>query len=71
MCADHEQRVRELAASVEQELPFAGFRVASGLLAEACRQARDDVPFVRGVLTLVLLAYVRELELAPYIASRN
>ena len=66
-----EADVRELASSVEQELPFDGFRVASGLLAEACRQAREDVPFVRGVLTLVLLAYVRELELAPYIGSRN
>jgi hypothetical protein len=45
--------------------------VASELLAEVCLQAREDVSFVRGVLTLVLLAYVRELELAPYIASRN
>jgi hypothetical protein len=49
----------------------AGFRIASELLGEACRHVREDVSFARNVLTLVLLAYVRELELAPYIASRN
>jgi hypothetical protein len=71
MRSEHEERVRELSASVERELPFAGFRVASELLAEACRATREDLQFLRGVLTLVLYAYVRELELAPYVASRN
>lgn len=71
MCADHEQRFREFAATVERELPFAGFGMASRRLAEACRLTREDLQFVRAALTLLLLTCVRGLELESYATSRN
>lgn len=63
----HAARVRSLASIVASELPIDGFPRASRTLARACERVEHDVPFLRGVLALTLIAYVAQLP--PLVAT--
>jgi hypothetical protein len=67
---EHVERLRRLAALVQRELPFAGFPKTSTALSDACELVRTEVTFARGVLSLALTAYARQLD-DSYITSQN
>lgn len=71
MRVDHERRVRELAALVARELPFREFPKTSRRLRKACGRVTRELEFVRGIATLLLVAYAQQLAPDRYITSQN